>query len=140
MRMIFDQDPGKLKLRPHHLFCNRFLPLAVLARGGEFARAVERINELTQAESDLTVVVTEGPDQLCAYCPECRNNRCENPLGDEAKVRRWDAKIREGLAISYGEEMTVRDLLALIGERAPLDFCRTRCAWISVCEVHGDRE
>jgi hypothetical protein len=128
-----------LRLRPHHIFCNRFLPLDDLIRGEEFARAVNEIKELTQSESDLTVIVTEGPDQLCNYCPDYRNNRCESPIGNEEKVRRWDAKIIKGLGISYGDKITVKDLLALIREKAPLDFCQTRCPWKTFCRVGGER-
>lgn len=131
------ENPEVLGLRPHHIFCDRFLPLDDLVRGEEFARAVNEIKELTQAESDLIIIVTEGPDQLCTYCPEYKNNRCESPIGDEEKVRRWDSKILEGLGISFGDEMTVRELLALISEKAPLDFCQTRCPWRTFCEVTG---
>ena len=44
-------------------------------------------------------------------------------------------KIIKGLGISYGQEITVRDLLALIRERAPLEFCQTRCPWKTLCGV-----
>jgi len=112
--------------------------LDLLVRGEEFARAVNEIKELTETESDLIIIVTEGPDQLCDYCPDYKNGRCENPIGDEEKVRRWDAKIQEGLGISYGEKITVKALLALIREKAPLDFCRTRCPWKTFCGACSD--
>jgi len=136
--MTSGENPETFRLRPHHIFCNRFLPLDNLIRGEEFARAVNEIKELTQSESDLIVIVTEGPDQLCNYCPEYKNNRCENPIGNEEKVRRWDSKIQKGLGISYGEKITVKALLALIREKAPLDFCQTRCPWKTLCEVCSD--
>lgn len=136
--MICDENPETLRLRPHHIFCDRFLPLDLLVRGEEFARAVNEIKELTETESDLIIIVTEGPDQLCDYCPDYKNNRCENPLGDEEKVRRWDAKIQEGLGISFGEEITVNALLALIRQKAPLDFCQNRCPWKEICGVGSD--
>ena len=137
-RMSASEKPEVLRLRPHHIFCSGFLPLELLVRGEEFARAMNEIKELTETESDLLVVVTEGPDQLCDHCPDYRNNRCENPNGDEEKVRRWDARIREGLGISYGEDITVRELRALIREKAPLDFCQARCPWKAICAVGGD--
>jgi hypothetical protein len=128
-------NPNRLRMRPHHLFCNRFLPLEKLSRGDEFLATVNRLNELTQTDSDLVIIITEGPDELCNSCPEYKNKRCENPLGNEEKVRKWDAKIIAGLDIFYGKEMTVTAFLSLIREKAPLDFCRDRCPWKPVCAV-----
>ncbi len=125
-------------LRPHHIFCDRFLPVDSLVRGEEFARAVGEIQELTRAESDLVIIVTEGPDQLCNSCPDYKHGRCENPMGDEDEVRKWDTRVRQGLGISYGDELTVGELLALIEEKAPLDFCRYRCPWKRFCGVFGE--
>ena len=136
--MTLGENSEALRLRPHHIYCDRFLPLDNLIRGEEFAFAVNKIKELTQSESDLIIIVTEGPDQLCYYCPDFQNGRCENPLGNEEKVRRWDLKILKGLGIFYGQEITVRSLLALIKEKAPLDFCQTRCPWKTLCGVFSD--
>jgi hypothetical protein len=136
--MASGENVKTLRLRPHHIFCNRFLPLDRIIRGEEFARSVNEIKELTESESDLIIIVTEGPDQLCNHCPDYKNNRCENPNGNEEKVRRWDSKIQKGLNISYGEKITVKALLALIREKAPLDFCQARCPWETFCEVCSD--
>lgn len=130
-------DTGLLRLRPHHIFCDRFLPLDGLVRGEEFARAVNEIQELTRPGSDVVVIVTEGPDQLCDSCPDYRNERCENPMGDEGEVRKWDARVRQGLGLSYGDELSVPELLVLIKKKAPLDFCRDRCPWKKFCGVFG---
>jgi hypothetical protein len=136
--MTSDEKQETLRLRPHHIFCGRFLPLENLIRGEEFASAMKKIKELTQLESDLIITVTEGPDQLCKSCPEYRNGRCESPIGSEEAVRRWDSRILKGLGISYGQEITARALLALINDKAPLDFCQTRCPWKAFCGVFGD--
>jgi hypothetical protein len=136
--MTSGENPEKLKLRPHHIFCGRFLPLDNLIRGKEFAVALNKIKELTRLGSNLIITVTEGPDQVCKSCPDYRNDRCENPLGNEDAVRKWDSKILKGLDISYGQEITVRALLALISGKAPLDFCQTRCPWKTLCGVFSD--
>ena len=133
--MTIGAHPEKLRLRPHHIFCDRFLPLNDLVRGEEFARAVNQIKELTQSESDLIIAVTEGPDQLCKSCPDYKNNRCESTFGNEEAVRKWDSKIIKGLGISYGEKITVTALLARIREKGPLEFCQTRCPWKTICGV-----
>jgi hypothetical protein len=133
--MTFGENPETLRLRPHHIFCDRFLPLDGLIRGEEFTLAVNKIKELTQSDSDLIIIVTEGPDQVCKSCPDYKNDRCENPFGNEEAVRKWDSKIIKGLGIYYGQEITVRALLSLIKEKAPLDFCQTRCPWKTFCGV-----
>ena len=124
-------------MRPHHIFCDTFLPRGDLGRGEDFSRALEEIRELVRERADVTVVVTEGPDQLCEHCPEYGNGRCQSPAGDEEKVRRWDARILAGLGVSYGDRFAAGELLALVREKAPLDFCRTRCPWRAFCGVEG---
>ncbi len=136
--MTGEADDKVLRLRPHHIFCSRFLPLHLLARGDEFSRVMEEIRDLIRTESDLEVEVTEGPDQLCMYCPDFSDGRCQNPVGDEEKVRKWDSRIADGLGLRYGERRTVRAFLDLIEEKAPLEFCASRCPWREICAVFGD--
>ena len=136
--MTSGENNKTLRLRPHHILCGRFIPLEFLTRGEEFTFALNKIKELTQSDSDLIITVTEGPDQVCKSCPDYRNDHCENPFGNEEAVRKWDSKILKGLVISYGQEITVIALLALIRERAPLEFCQTRCPWKTLCGVFSD--
>jgi hypothetical protein len=44
--MVFSENPETLRLRPHHIFCGRFLPLESIVRGEEFACAINRMKEL----------------------------------------------------------------------------------------------
>ncbi|MBC7253144.1 MAG: DUF1284 domain-containing protein [Actinobacteria bacterium] len=132
-----DKRAETVRLRPHHIFCSRFLPLGDLGRGAAFGAAMERVRRLAEKEGETLVEVTEGPDQLCVHCTEYGDGRCQSPLGDEEKVRRWDARILEGLGISYGESLRVKDLAELIREKAPLEFCLTRCPWRAFCGVSG---
>lgn len=126
-----------LRLRPHHMFCSRFLPLDDLGRGSAFGVEMARVRKLAEDSGETMIRVTEGPDQLCMHCTEYRDGRCQSPLGDEEKVRRWDARVLEGLGISYGETVKVKDLLRTIQDKAPLEFCKTRCPWKDFCGVAG---
>lgn len=135
--MSADPKVELLRLRPHHIFCSRFLPLDDLGRGTAFGAAMQKVRKLAEDDAETRVVVTEGPDQLCVHCTEYRNGRCESQLGDEEKVRKWDARILEGLGVSYGDEMKVVDLMRLIREKAPLHFCLTRCPWKAFCAAVG---
>lgn len=133
--MTLNKNSGKLSLRPHHAFCIRFLDLDQLIRGQEFARAISKIKEFTQCHRDLTITIIEGPDQLCKSCPHCINNKCENPFGNEEAVRKWDWKILQELGITYEKDITARELLRLITDKAPLQFCKSRCPWKTICGV-----
>ncbi len=134
---MFSETDEILRLRPHHMYCSRFLPLGDLGRGNAFGSEMERVRRLAEENRDVMIEVMEGPDQLCVHCSEYKDGRCQSPLGDEEKVRRWDARILEGLGISYGEILRAEDLLSLIEEKAPLEFCLTRCPWKAFCAATG---
>jgi len=121
------------KLRPHHIFCKTFLTLP--DRGEEFNQVSSAIKELIESNSDTMIEINQGVDVLCRSCPDCRDERCESQHGNEEEVRKWDAIILKGLGISYGEKRTVQELRELISQKAPLDFCRTRCPWKAMCTV-----
>jgi hypothetical protein len=123
------------KLRPHHIFCKTFLTPNFPERGGEFKRVSSAIKELIESNSDAMIEIIQGVDELCRSCPERLEDRCESPNGNEDKVRKWDAIILKGLGISYGEKRTIQELSEIIGRKAPLDFCRTRCPWKAICTI-----
>lgn len=133
--MTISHDDNCKRWRPHHIFCVRFLPGKASGRGEEFDRESAKIKEMMGSGIDTVVSVTQGTDDLCRFCPDCRNNRCENPYGDENQVLKWDAKILKELDISYGQSMTIGELRTVIENKAPLDFCRQRCPWKSLCLI-----
>ena len=123
------------KLRPHHLLCERFLKLDMLDRGKEFEQFAAVINELLVSDSNDTIEIIEGVDVLCHVCPDCRNDRCESPHGDEDAVKKFDKAILRGLGVSYGEKKSMKDIREIISQKAPLDFCRTHCPWRKKCTI-----
>ncbi len=124
-----------MRLRPHHIMCVRFLPEGDTGRGEEYARTEMRVRDVITRLPEEEVEVTEGPDELCAACPELSGGRCANVYGDEESVRKWDARIIQGLGISYGERLSSGVLSSLIRQKAPLAFCKDRCPWRSVCRI-----
>ena len=82
-----------VKLRPHHLLCGFLLPSELTDRGPGFFRALADLRELVESGEDTVVEVVQGVDDLCPFCPDCGDGRCESVFGDESKVRRWDARI-----------------------------------------------
>jgi len=125
----------KARYRPHHLFCERFLKVEVPDRGEEFERVSRERRDAIETEDDVVVEVIEGIDELCRVCPDCRDERCQNPRGDEEAVKKWDGIILRGLEINYGEARTSRDWRILINQKAPLTFCEMQCPYRSSCTV-----
>ena len=125
----------KARYRPHHLFCERFLKVEVPDRGEEFERVSRERRDTIETEDNVVVEVIEGMDELCRVCPDCRDERCQNPRGDEEAVKKWDGIILRGLGINYGEARTSRDWRILINQKAPLTFCEMQCPYRSSCTV-----
>jgi hypothetical protein len=125
----------KARYRPHHLFCERFLKVVIPDRGEEFERLSQKRRDTIEKEDHVLVEMIEGIDELCEVCPDCRDGRCQNARGDEEAVRKWDGIILRGLEINYGETRTSKDWRMLINEKAPLNFCKTRCPYRSSCTV-----
>lgn len=124
-----------MKLRPHHILCVQFLPEGNIGRGDQFKEMETKIKDVMIRHDDTLIEVAEGVDELCGACPDCADGRCNNRYGDEDSVRKWDARIMNGLEISYHDRVRAMDLRSLIRKKAPLAFCRDRCPWRSVCGV-----
>jgi len=125
----------KARFRPHHIFCERFLEVKIQNRGEEFERVRQERRETIERQDEAVVEAVEGIDELCRVCPDCRDERCQNPKGDEEAVRKWDGIILKGLETNYGETRTSKEWRVLINQKAPLNFCKTRCPYRSSCTV-----
>jgi hypothetical protein len=123
------------RLRPHHILCERYGTFDLPERGPEFYSFQKRVTDILNNEDDAVIVVTEGPDDICSRCPECKNNRCEHPEGNEEQVRKWDRMVMKGLGIEYGQRYTVAELKRIIKEKAPLQFCKEKCRARGRCKV-----
>ncbi len=104
-------------------------------RGEKFLDKYQELTDRLVSKESTLIEVTRGVEDLCQYCSHLGEGRCVNPYGDEEKVRRWDAKVLEGLGLAYGDKKTSVEIRGLIKEKAPLDFCRKRCPWKSICAI-----
>jgi hypothetical protein len=129
------QKPAKFRLRPHHMFCARFMTPGVLKRTEPFADLEGKVISALRLSDDIFIEVIEGVDDLCNVCPLNVNGRCMSPQGDEDATRKWDIRILQGLGISYGYSSTTGKLRKLVAAKAPLDFCRNRCPHKPECSV-----
>ncbi|MDA8139393.1 MAG: DUF1284 domain-containing protein [Desulfobacteraceae bacterium] len=131
--MNANKASSKLRLRPHHILCLQFLNIEPPGRGAAYERASREIIEILRWHEDDEIEVTCGVDDLCRHCPNLVENKCISPLGDEEKVRRWDAKVMEGLKLNCGDQKSVRDLRRLFQQCLPLPFCKECCPWRTIC-------
>jgi hypothetical protein len=125
----------KVKVRPHHILCLRFLKLEFPERGERYKIAEQGMRDLLQKEDNVLLEVAEGIDELCRSCTNLRDDQCRSPQGSEESVRKWDHILLKGLRISYGDTRSAKQWIALIERKAPLDFCRTRCPKKNFCTV-----
>jgi len=125
----------KIKIRPHHLFCLRFLQIEFPERGEVYRLAEQRMKDLLQKEDHVLLEVSEGVDDLCRSCVDLQGDQCRSPQGSEESVRKWDHLILKGMGISYGDTKTSKQWIELIKQKAPLDYCLTRCPKKPVCTV-----
>lgn len=123
--------------RPHHILCKRFMDFNFPDRGTEFAETGQRLKDIMESNDDVLVEPIEGVDRICALCPNCRDGRCSSPEGDEEAVRKWDARVLQGLGIEYGQARRPEEWRRLMEEKAPFDFCRNRCPYRTHCSVFG---
>ncbi len=117
-----------MKLRPHHIYCFHILGLTDQDRGQDYMN-VRSVIERRFIEKEGEVEVNEGPDMLCVPCTYYDGTGCTHPKGDEMQVRKWDARILQGLGIEYGQNINIADMKRLIKENIPLDFCLSRCPY-----------
>jgi hypothetical protein len=126
-----------MKLRPHHIYCFHILGLTDPDRGKDYLKARDKI-EKAFIEEQGQIEVNEGPDMLCAPCTYYDGTGCTHPKGDETQVRKWDARILQGLGIEYGQIIKTSDVKRRIKENQPLDFCINRCPYnkAGVCDPY----
>lgn len=133
--MVRKHSPPELKLRPHHIFCQRFAPWNLPERGEAFNSLEQQIREALKSGTETIVEVVEGIDVLCNACPLCADGRCQSPEGDETEVRKWDAIVLKGLGTSYGDRLSAKEFSKLILESAPLAFCQNKCKLRRKCSA-----
>jgi len=117
-----------MRLRPHHIYCFHILGLTDPERGQDYLKARDEI-EKAFIDEEGEVEVNQGPDMLCQPCTYYDGKGCAHPKGDETQVKKWDAKILQGLDIEYGQVIRIDELKRLIKGNAPLDFCLNRCPY-----------
>jgi len=123
------------KMRAHHLYCGRYIPKYFGQQRGEAYRKVEAamIDSIAPGKTERVELVL-GCDELCPFCPECRDNRCNHPGGSEDEVRKWDAIICREMGWNYGTVLAGAEWWDLAEKKRPLNFCK-RCNLLKDCSL-----
>ena len=123
-----------MRWRAHHICCVPLWGVGFQDRGEDFIGIEDRIKQTMRVDSDLSVEVIWGIDELCQVCPLCRDGCCQSPKGDEEKVRKWDKIILQELGVPAGTILSVMEWRQLIKQKLPLSLCQ-RCQWKSLCAM-----
>ncbi|MCX5999032.1 MAG: DUF1284 domain-containing protein [Chloroflexi bacterium] len=137
--MTAEQNPRRLRLRPHSILCAQFLELETPDQGEALRTLAHQIREQLRSGTDTLIEVVEDIDDMCQACSLFKDGRCQNPQGNENESRKWDFAVLRDLGMSYGDKLTAGAFWTLIHEKAPLPLCRTRCQFRSHCKVFSLR-
>lgn len=121
--MIYD-------LRPHHGLCLGFF------RGkgysGEFVINMARMKEVLEAGAEVRL--TNRADCICRGCP---NQTWEGGCVTAEKVAFYDAEVLRRCGLEPGQELSYRELMALVRERILEPGSREAvcgdCQWTQLC-------
>jgi len=94
------------------------------------SKGLSAIKELIESNSDAMIEIIQGSDELCKWCPDCREDRCESPNGMKIKLENGRNNSKRA-GISYGEKRTIQELREIIDE-STTRFLRTRCPWKAI--------
>ncbi len=124
-----------LQLRAHHICCLPSARWVFTDRGAGYERVRNEIRSaLSRPES--VIMVIEGVDTLCHECPQCVNERCSSPKGNEDEVRKWDAILLRELGLTFGTCLTAGEWRQLLKQKTPFKLCQ-RCSYRQECDIGG---
>ena len=83
----------KLTLRGHHLLCLK--GFQGYGYDKNFIKNMTKVNS-TRKLNTTTVSLTATSDDLCAYCPNLKDDMCENKIHDEI-IRKMDMEVLKKL-------------------------------------------
>ncbi|MCW3490429.1 DUF1284 domain-containing protein [Dethiobacter alkaliphilus] len=118
-----------LTLRAHHLLC---LP-RFRGRGysEEFTANMAAVAKSLSENPRQMVRITDGPDDICDFCPHLNNRQCVNARN----VKKRDRQVLAFLGLQAGESREYaflqQRLHALKG--AAFQKCCTDCGWLDLC-------
>ena len=121
----------KLILRGHHLLC-----LKGFQGYGYDAIFVENMNEVNSKRKlhTTTVTITNEADDLCKYCPNLKNNLCENKSHNE-RIVRMDEEVIKKLDSSneYNSVELFEEIDKIFNTKESVSKICFNCIWHEKC-------
>ena len=121
----------KLTLRGHHLLC-----LKGFQGYGYDAIFVENMNEVNSKRKlhTTTVTITNEADDLCKYCPNLKNNLCENKSHNE-RIVRMDEEVIKKLDSSneYNSVELFEEIDKIFNTKESVSKICFNCIWHEKC-------
>ena len=121
----------KLILRGHHLLC-----LKGFQGYGYDAIFVENMNEVNSKRKlhTTTVTITNEADDLCKYCPNLKNNLCENKSHNE-RIVRMDEEVIKKLDPSneYNSVELFEEIDKIFNTKESVSKICFNCIWHEKC-------
>jgi hypothetical protein len=117
----------KAKLRGHHLICLNFF------RGEGYSEDYIRNIYFVIGKENIEIV--EGPDDVCAWCPYLKDDRCKSPEYSDEMIQHQDSQALKLLEFKPGmmvDRRMISDKLPGIIEEWKAQFC-VECSYRKVC-------
>lgn len=118
-------------LRGHHLICLHFFH-----GEGYDETFVRNLKEILKKVKQKNLLVADGVDDVCRFCPHLRNNRCEYKEGADEKVREMDDVALRLLSTKKDEKLRwdeIRERIPKIFSFWHTNYCYG-CDWLMTCK------
>lgn len=118
-----------IHLRPHHGVC--LLNYRGKGYSNDFSANMTRMRDLLMGHPDTRIRITRGPDDLCARCPNRRENECESP-----KPPIFDSNVLRQTGLFYDQILTWKEFS---NRTCPLSLYHLEetcpnCEWLELCK------
>lgn len=121
----------KLTLRGHHLLCLK--GFQGYGYDEKFTQNMTKINLLRKQEK-TTILLTDSPDDICASCPNLKNNICEN-IQQNANIVNMDHEVLKNIDSSkeYDSIELFSEIDEIFNTQESVSKICFKCMWHEKC-------
>ncbi|MCQ2964224.1 MAG: DUF1284 domain-containing protein [archaeon] len=127
-----------LILRGHHLLCLK--GYQGYGYDEDFVKNMSVINNLRKNEN-TNIVVVDKPDDICKFCPNLKNNICENQSQNKRIIKK-DNEVLSKLDPKkiYNSKELFEEIDFLFNTKKVVDKICLECNWHSKCLFYQNLE
>lgn len=121
----------RLTLRGHHLLCLK--GFQGYGYDEKFIQNMTKINLLRKQEK-TTILLTDSPDDICASCPNLKNNICEN-IKQNANIVNMDHEVLKNIDSSkeYDSIELFSEIDEIFNTKESVSKICFKCMWHEKC-------